>query len=372
MAHEVGVTLVIGSALAAGFYGVVSTAHTALKDLGSVTERVQKRQLLLGRAMDRFAQSGKPVDNLRRRYEDLGKTLEACRRKSQQLSESIMKGEALKGSRAAHLNAMRSQVASTIAVGAPVLKTVMDSARFSDALRDIAITGELDAQQERAAGHGLRHVAMRTNQSATDLAAGVGTLIANGMEVDKALAQAELLGKFTTATRASFDDAARMMVSFDTLGVSAGNMALAFSQAASAGKQGSFEVRDMARWFPQLGGLMKGLGVTGNEAVVSMASRLQEAMKTAGSTDEAANKMFSTPVGMNRQAGKCCAGWSNQLHGLVREMVRQNARSAREGTRRICASRASEARAVASAAAARSALDSAVTRTKMADQSCCH
>lgn len=291
MAHEVGVTLVIGSALAAGFYGVVSTAHTALKDLGSVAERVQKRQLLLGRAIDRFASSGKPVDGLRRRYDELGKTLEACRRKSEQLSRSIMKGAALKDARAAHLNAMRSQVASTIAVGAPVLKTVMDSARFSDALRDIAITGELDAQQERAAGHGLRHVAMRTNQSATDLAAGVGTLIANGMEVDKALAQAELLGKFTTATRASFDDAARMMVSFDTLGVSAENMALAFSQAASAGKQGSFEVRDMARWFPQLGGLMKGLGVTGNEAVVSMASRLQVAMKTAGSTDEAANNL---------------------------------------------------------------------------------
>lgn len=52
-------------------------------------------------------------------------------------------------------------------------------------------------------------------------------------------------------------------------------MRLAFNQATSAGKMGGFETRDMAKWFLTLGGMMKSLGVTGNDAVVSLASRLQ-------------------------------------------------------------------------------------------------
>jgi hypothetical protein len=66
-------------------------------------------------------------------------------------------------------------------------------------------------------------------------------------------------------------------------------MELAFNQAAAAGKRGSFELRDMAKWFPALGGMMKAIGVQGNEAVVSMAARMQIATRTAGSNDEAAN-----------------------------------------------------------------------------------
>jgi len=236
-----------------------------------------------------MAHPARSVSDLRRRYEALGVTLEQVRRQSEALSRSMAQGEALKEARDGRLAAMRETAGASVAVGAPVIKAVADTATFGDAVKDIAITGELSRDAERRLGASLRSVAASVNQSAVDMARGVGLLIANGMEADKAASQAELLGRFTTATRASFEDAASMMVSFDRLGVSAQDMAMAFSQAAKAGKLGSFEVRDMAKWFPQIGGYLKAIGVTGNEAVINMASRLQIAMKTAGSTDEAAN-----------------------------------------------------------------------------------
>lgn len=292
MASEIGLKLVVGAALAGSFQAVLGGAKKTVADLGAVAERLQSRHERLGGVMARaMASPGRPLGDLHRRYEALGRTLDQIRQKTEALNRSMERGAALKAGRDEKLGAMRETAGATLAVGAPVIKAVMDAAAFGDAVKDIAIVGELSPDAENRLGASLRKTAVDTNQSAVDLAGGIGKLIAEGMAVDKAAEQAALLGRFTTATRASFDDAAKMMVSFDTLGVSAKDMELAFSQAAAAGKLGSFEVRDMAKWFPQLGGLMKGLGVTGNEAVVSMASRLQIAMKTAGSTDEAANNL---------------------------------------------------------------------------------
>lgn len=292
MASEIGIKLVVGAALASSFQAVLGGAKKTVADLGTVAERLQARHERLGGIMARaMASPARPLGELRQRYEALGRTLDQIRSKTEALNKSMERGAALKAGRDEKLSAMRETAGATLAVGAPVFKAVMDAAAFGDAVKDIAIVGELSPDAESRLGASLRRTAIETNQAAGDLAGGVGKLIAEGMAVDKAAEQAALLGRFTTATRASFDDAAKMMVSFDVLGVSAKDMELAFSQAAAAGKLGSFEVRDMAKWFPQLGGLMKGIGVTGNEAVVSMASRLQIAMKTAGSTDEAANNL---------------------------------------------------------------------------------
>ena len=292
MASEIGLKLVVGAALAGSFQAVLGGAKKTVADLGAVAERLQSRHERLGGIMARaMASPGRPLGDLHRRYEALGRTLDQIRQKTEALNRSMERGAALKAGRDERLGAMHETAGAAVAVGAPVMKAVIDSARFGDAVKDISITGGLDKDAEARLGASLRKISQEVNQSALDMAAGVNMLIANGMDAGKASDQAALLGKFTTATRASFDDAAKMMVSFDTLGVSAKDMELAFSQAAAAGKMGSFEVRDMAKWFPQMGGLMKGVGVTGTEAVVSMASRLQIAMKTAGSTDEAANNL---------------------------------------------------------------------------------
>ncbi|OLZ81247.1 phage tail tape measure protein [Chromobacterium violaceum] len=199
----------------------------------------------------------------------------------------MARGEMLKDRRQEHWSGLRESAATAAAVALPVGKSVQLSASYQDAIKDIAITGDLAPAAEAALGQSVRAAALRFNQSQFEIAKGVGILIAEGMSPDKASSQIGLLAKFTTATRAAMADAARMNVAFDQLGVK--DKELAFNQATKAGKQGSFEIRDMAKWFPDLGGMMKSIGVEGNEAVVNMASRLQIARRTAGNNDEAAN-----------------------------------------------------------------------------------
>ncbi|MEO1766794.1 phage tail tape measure protein [Thiobacter aerophilum] len=278
--------------LGAGAVGAaIGSVKGAMEGLGRVSAELKRRQDELGAAIRRHMGTLAPptLAALNRDYERLGRTIEAVTQRQEKLARAMQRRADLAADRQRIGGEIMGAYATAISVGAPVITSVREATGFADAVKDIAIVGELTREQERVLGDSLREVARATNQTARDMAAGVSMLIANGMEAGKAAEQARLLGKFTTATRASMDDAAKMMVSFDLLGVSAKDMELAFAQAAKAGKLGSFEVRDMAKWFPQLGGYMKAIGITGNEAVVNMASRLQIAMRTAGSTDEAAN-----------------------------------------------------------------------------------
>lgn len=181
----------------------------------------------------------------------------------------------------------RGQVIDAAAAGYAILKPLNIAADFEDMVKDIAITGGLNRQQEAELSNEIRNLSLKYNQSQEATGEMTKRLVESGMSVAQARALTPLLAKTATATRTDSGDAALMARSFDLLGVK--DMTLAFNQAALGGKAGSFELANMARWFPQLGGFMKALGVTGNEAVVSMASRLQIATRTAGGNDEAAN-----------------------------------------------------------------------------------
>ncbi|MDD3938075.1 phage tail tape measure protein [Rhodoferax sp.] len=279
--------IVIKTLGAGAAYGALATLGGNMERFKLKTATARREQQQLGETVKTLGAQGRNVDQLSQAYKRLGSAIALAKVHTQQL----LNAQRDQARHAAAIGQLKNDAIGAAALAAPVLGAVVKTARFDDAIKDIAIVGELSGAAEKQLGGSLRSVAVGVNQTAIDMAKGVGLLMANGMDAGKATQQAALLGKFTTATRASFDDAARMMVSFDLLGVSAKDMQLAFSQAAKAGKLGSFEVRDMARWFPQLGGYMKGLGVVGNEAVVNMASRLQIAMKTAGGTDEAANNL---------------------------------------------------------------------------------
>lgn len=291
MAQEFFLGIKLGAIGASAVGAALGSAQSAMTRLGDVAKSLTREQERLGEAIRRHmgTLAPKTLASLNRDYERLGQAIDAVRARQEKLGAAMSRRQALADQRGRIGGEIMGTYATALAVGAPVIGAVREAAGFGDAVKDIAIVGELTAAEEKRLGASLRAVALNVNQTAEDMARGVGLLIANGMEAKAAAQQAQLLGRFTTATRASFDDAAKMMVSFSQLGVSADQMALAFSQAAKAGKLGSFEVRDMARWFPQLGGYLKAIGITGNEAVVNMASRLQVAMKTAGSTDEAAN-----------------------------------------------------------------------------------
>lgn len=294
MASEIGIKLVVGAVLAGSFQGVLGGAKKTVEGLGDVAQRLQVRHKRLGDAMAQaMAHPARPLADLSRRYEALGRTLEQVRKKSEALSRSIERGASLKAGRDDKLSAMRETAGVAIAVGAPVVASVRMAASLEDLVKDIAITGEMTKAEEQKLGQVLRDTAKQYNQHATDVGAGLQALVASGITSAAELQRyAPILAKAATATRASVDDLGNVFVALkNNLAIGAQDTEAALNMLAYAGKQGQFELRDMARWMPNLAPMMQAMGVTGKEAVAELGAALQVARKGAGTADEAANNL---------------------------------------------------------------------------------
>lgn len=294
MASEIGIKLVVGAALAGSFQAVLGGAKKTVADLGAAAERLQSRHERLGAVMARaMAHPARPLADLRQRYEALGRTLEQIRQKTEALNQSMARGAALKAGRDERLGAMRETAGAALAVGAPVVASVKLAAGLEDLVKDIAITGEMTQAEERKLGQVLRETALNYNQHAAEIGAGLQALVASGITSAAELQRyAPILARTATATRASVDDLGNVFVALKSnLAIGAQDTEAALNMLAYAGKQGQFELKDMARWMPNLAPMMQALGVTGKEAVAELGAALQVARKGAGTADEAANNL---------------------------------------------------------------------------------
>ena len=116
-----------------------------------------------------------------------------------------------------------------------------------------------------------------------------GELMAGGLGGDDAAAMTDSVLTFAKATRAETTDAGKTAVALqNNMKVSAGDMMQAFDAMALAGKEGQFEVRDMARSAPSIFAKMAKLGEEGLAGVRGFAAMAQAIRSTAGTSDEAA------------------------------------------------------------------------------------
>lgn len=160
-------------------------------------------------------------------------------------------------------------------------------------MRDISITGGLDKAQEAALTAQVRADALKFGQTADLISGGLKGLVANGVNDVKQLgAYSGLMARTSVAAGADMNDLAQLITTNTQIfGIAADKMGGALDSMNYAGKRGSFELADMAKWFPVLAPQLKALGITGREAVDSLGAALQVARKGAGTNDEAANNL---------------------------------------------------------------------------------
>ncbi|WP_296268380.1 phage tail tape measure protein [Pseudomonas sp. UBA6562] len=166
------------------------------------------------------------------------------------------------------------------------------SADYQAIIRDIAIKADIVNKPEEAQlNRTVIDTASNTGMSRNDVADLVNQLVGAGMELDKALSYAPVAAKFAIGQGASGVDTASMIQALEQNAkiTDPKVMQQALEAIAYQGQAGSFEASDMAKWFPQLLAGMEKNGITGLDAVTSLGSMLQVQMKTAGSSDEAAN-----------------------------------------------------------------------------------
>ncbi len=173
---------------------------------------------------------------------------------------------------------------------------MQEAAAFQQQLLDIAGTSNLTGKAafdyvDQAKGQ-FESLALAYGQFSETISAGAGKMVAAGLEENIVNASMASIAKATKAANASFDDMSGVAISLlQTLKLPADQLDDTLAGLIVAGKMGSFELKDMAKYFPNLTGQMAKLGITGRDAATQLAAMLEIARKGTADPAEAANNL---------------------------------------------------------------------------------
>ncbi len=173
---------------------------------------------------------------------------------------------------------------------------MQEAAAFQQQLLDIAGTSNLIGDQAFAmvdqSKERYEALALAVGQYSDTVAKGAGQMIAAGLDqklVDQSIGS---IGRAATAANAEFADMSGVATQLlQTLRIPEDQLDNSLGALVTAGKLGSFELQDMAKYLPTLTSQMVKFGVTGREAVNFLASALQIARKGTSDPAEAANNL---------------------------------------------------------------------------------
>lgn len=169
---------------------------------------------------------------------------------------------------------------------------IASAKEMNAALTGVGIKSGASAAQLEA----LRKVALQAsgdvNQGAIDLVGAVDYLVGMGMSLADAQAAVATIGKASTATGAELLDMSQAgYAAMSNLKVPAADLMAAFDAMSEAGKQGGFELKDMAQYFPAIGAAYAALGQKGTGAVADLAAALQVMRMDTGDASSAATNL---------------------------------------------------------------------------------
>ncbi|TBZ17031.1 phage tail tape measure protein [Rhizobium leguminosarum] len=176
------------------------------------------------------------------------------------------------------------------------MQPMKEAAAFQQQLLDIAGTSNKTGAQaflmvDQLKGR-FEDLALSVGQTSDTIAKGSGKMIAAGLDEQLVNNSLKSIGRATKAANAEFDDMAGVAVSLlQTLKLPADQLDATLAGLIVAGKEGSFELRDMAKYFPTLTGQMAKLGITGRTAATQLAAMLEIAKKGTSDSAEAANNL---------------------------------------------------------------------------------
>lgn len=173
-----------------------------------------------------------------------------------------------------------------------ITEAIPEAFQMEHRLRELGNVGQLSAKQLEDMDKRLASISRYTNQMRPEIAEGLNVLVASGIDPTKALDYMNVIGRTATGEQAVIEDIARTAFSVtDNLKVPISELGKSMDILAMSGKEGRFELKDMAAAFPSLTAGAAMLGMKGTPAVASLGAALQVAMKGAGEASEAANNL---------------------------------------------------------------------------------
>nr|WP_298095959.1 phage tail tape measure protein [uncultured Shinella sp.] len=284
----------------------------SLRDLGRAADGAGREASDLARAENRIADAGnrmaagqtRAANSLRQQTEAMRRQKAEAAALSVQQDRLIRKSQlqakasaagataglsAMHGVGAAFIGGLGLGVGGAAGVGLVAKETMELSARIEYERDQLQVLGEYSDEKARLYDKILKPAGARRGVGTIGAYGVFGELMAGGLNAENASSMTDSVLTFAKATRAETADAGKTAVALqNNMKIGAGEMMDAFDAMALAGKEGQFEVRDMARNAPSIFAKMAKLGEGGLQGVRGFAAMAQEIRATAGTSDEAA------------------------------------------------------------------------------------
>lgn len=198
-------------------------------------------------------------------------------------------------------DAFQIAAAGAASIGLALGQSVRTAAKFETALTEIGKVSGSSQSELKQLGAQLSALSARnmTNLAPTVLAQGVQDLVAQGLDLKDAVASMEALGKVATATGSELTDVTKTGFQLqNALKIKPTELKSTFDALAYAGKQGAFELKDMAQFMPTIAAAAGTLGITGKKGAISLAAMMQMVRKDAPDAGQAATRMTDAMLKM--------------------------------------------------------------------------
>jgi len=190
------------------------------------------------------------------------------------------------------LGALKGRALGAVGSAYSVGRLVAHNAEFEHALTMLSNTGGLSKEQTAKIRAQIRAESLRVNQDKGSLLGGVDLLVGKGLKTGAAVSAIGAIGMAATASGASVLELSNLsFAAMQNMKLSESQLAQGLDILASAGKQGGFELRAMAQFFPTVTAQAQVLGLKGAEGIATLGAALQIARNGAGTDSEAANNL---------------------------------------------------------------------------------
>lgn len=187
------------------------------------------------------------------------------------------------------------------AAGAIVAPSVRNQMSYDERLADMANTA-FDGRNVSGRIGGIKELDQLVRKAVSvgggnkeTAAEALNELLASGtVSFESASSFLPVLQKYATASGSSSVQLAQMAVALKrNFGITDAQIPTALNMAIKSGQMGSFEMKDMAKWFPQQLAASGGIGMKGLSDFASLLGLNQASAITAGTKDEAGNNVVN-------------------------------------------------------------------------------
>ncbi|MEP9397942.1 phage tail tape measure protein [Mesorhizobium sp. KR2-14] len=197
---------------------------------------------------------------------------------------------------------LRYAAPAAVLAGAGV--SIKAYAEIERRMERIGITADASADETKAALERVRQIADDIRAPVEQVVDGLDSLTASGKTMKEALALLSPVSRTAQAADANFGEMATTADAIaNSFGIAADKMERAFDIVAKGGKEGKFELKDMASELPSLAPAFTALGYKGEAGLARLVAYLQTVRMETGMSSEAATsfmdvltKMESTNV----------------------------------------------------------------------------